>query len=201
MSRYLKSIQTIFIDRINTQLQTPSNKLNYLYCDGAFNKLSRPYGWSSVVNQDGQDVLKQYLPILHTKPFNFNIKQEFEVNLVKPRKITSIRDIVEVKFTGVKQQINGSELIAMLLALKIANHYNTTKKDILKLIKCDSSTIISWCNGICHLKSGCKDSGGVDKLEYIKQLQTEFNIFKNAGGVIQKITGGDNLADLGYHKH
>jgi ribonuclease HI len=198
MSRYLKSIQTIFIDGINTQIQTSSNKLNHLYCDGAFNKLSSPYGWSSVVNQDGQDVLHEYLPII--KYNQMNIKRNIEVNL-HVQKITSIRDIIEVKFTGVKQQINGAELIAMLLALKIANHYNTTKKDRLKLIKCDSSTIISWCNGVCHLKSGCKDSGGVDKLEYIKQLQTEFNIFKNAGGVIQKITGGDNLADLGYHKH
>jgi len=165
-----------------------------LYCDGGYNNLTKPFAWSSVVDYKGNDVISNNLNII-----NEILKNNFDYDNVKiphliNKKILD-RTIIKIKFTNIIHQNNGAELISMLIALYLAN-----KNKNINTIYCDSSTIINWCNGNCNLKLGQKDKNNNDKLYYIKLLQHQYKIFIKNNNKIIKISGDDNLADLGKHK-
>jgi hypothetical protein len=114
-------------------------------------------------------------------------------DVILPRNIGG-RTVVLAKFNDVRtQQHNGAELLALVIALRLASIIKT-----VKYIKCDSSTIICWTKG--GPRPNTRKNMDKNKLRYIEEgirLRLEF---ENRGGIVEKISGDDNLADLGYHK-
>lgn len=159
------------------------NSPTILYSDGAMNKTTGEYAWGSVVDQDGGDVLHLYRDII----YDMNIKEK-----TLPRGIGD-RLVIVTKFNDVKtQQHNGAELLALVVALRIAKECSS-----VHTIKCDSAVVLSWVTkGPLPVTRKKMDPL---KLKYIEEgikLRQEFIL---RGGVVEKISGDDNLADLGYH--
>ena len=104
------------------------------------------------------------------------------------------RTVIIAKFSDVKsQQNNGAELMALVAALRIA------LQDNIYTIYCDSDLLIKyWSLNLKKNKRLVMDPNKVKYIDELISLRVEFN--KRKGNII-KISGGDNLADLGYHHH
>lgn len=159
------------------------DEVTELYSDGGTNKTTGDEGWGSVVQQDGRDMISSYTHLLS------DMKTR---EVILPRGIGK-RTIVVSKFNDVaSQQTNGAELLALVVALRIAS-----KLSSVKCIKCDSMVVISWATK-GPLKS-TKKKMDIDKLRYIEEAIKLKNEFEKRGGILQKISGDDNLADNGWH--
>jgi ribonuclease HI len=155
-----------------------------LYSDGGMNKTTGDEAWGSVVQQDGKDMIGVYPELLK----DMNLKEVF-----LPRDIDK-RTIATAKFNDVAtQQHNGAELLALVVALRIAK-----ESESIICIKCDSATIISWSQK--GPQSVTKAKMDKNKLMYIEEAIKLRKEFEKRGGVIEKISGDDNKADLGYHR-
>ena len=154
--------------------------MSIIYCDGACNSQTNSYGWGSVVDEKGKDILEDNISSINdmfTKVENLPIGK---------------RRIIVAKFNDVNSQNNnGAELLAIIAALRIAI------KKSYKIIKCDSDLIVKWWSR-GHIS---KKNKNIDKLKeaFIKECGKLREIFETKGGQIIKISGDDNLADLGYH--
>lgn len=167
------------------------NNLSIIYTDGGCNKETSKYGeaWGSVVDMNGSDLLESYKEILECK-----VNRNFDLPYRTQKLKNDTRTIIVAKFEDVKtQNNNGAELMALLAGLRIA------KEDkMVKVIRCDSDLLVKWwSNGIISKQNMLK----IDKRKLLLIMECTHlrQIFEDRGGTIQKISGDDNLADLGYH--
>jgi ribonuclease HI len=152
-----------------------------LFCDGGMNKNTGDEAWGSVVDSKGIDLIEPNLDIL----YDFNIrcaKLKYEY-----------RHIISCKFSDVKyQQNNGAELLAFIAALRIAI------KRGYKNIKLDSNLIYQyWSKGQVNKTTLSKMDS--NKKNYIFECKELREKFESQGGLVEKIPGKNNLADLGWH--
>jgi ribonuclease HI len=163
-----------------SSISSVDNK-HVIYCDGGHNKATGTVAWACAVDGDSMDLLNKYKNL-------FSNKEMKDVELpVGPR------TVLISNFTDVTtQQNNGAELLGMYAALVIAKH-----KPGYKLIKCDSQLIVEyWSKKLCPKKALKMDPKKVALIKEVIVLRKEFEM---TGGVIEKISGDVNLADLGYH--
>lgn len=182
-----------------------SAKFEKIYCDGAFNKQTTPNGWASVVAENKQDIIG-----LHSDKFaQYLVKLQIDATKVKIEKknmfqkqSNTIRSVVISHFDDCKMQNNGAELIAMVFAMYYAVYIkplNSNALDMKKIIVCSDSQLLidHWSK-----KLGQDKIAGMDphKYQLILELQRLRKLFEAQGHKLLKISGDDNLADLGAHK-
>jgi ribonuclease HI len=157
---------------------------NEIYCDGACNSHTKIEGWGSVINSEGKDILN----LENTIDCLSGIKNRIEKLPVGSRRvlIANFDDVTT-------QNNNGAELLALLAALRIA-----IKHPIIKVINCDSELLVKWWS-LGHVKKKTSNSMDKAKFNYIKECENLRKIFESRGGQIIKISGNENIADLGWH--
>lgn len=150
----------------------------YIYVDGGKNRDTGDYAFASIVDSNGNDLIK---------PYSF-LFQDFDLQDVTLP--VGKRTIIRCLFPGVEQQNNGAELIAALCGTRIALYTGN-----IDIIYSDSDLIVKyWSKNISKVK---RYSLGFYKYYLINQLISNC---KEWNGKIVKIPGKDNLADLGYHR-
>lgn len=93
-------------------------------------------------------------------------------------------------FVSAKRTNNFGELVGIYASLQYAKKYG------IKKICGDSQLVIDyWSNGRYNKKN--LDDDTIELIEKVKKLKIEYE--KN-GGVVEKISGDYNPADLGFHK-
>lgn len=169
----------VFINSVNIkskEIFKPLIGRNVIYVDGGHNKMTGEVAFASVVNGNGKDLVNCYIDL-------FDDIELRDVELPVGERTVAISNFNNVT----SQQNNGAELLALIMGLRIAL-YNTKYTTIYS----DSSIVSEyWANG------RYSDNLGADKIARIRELiklKHEFN------GEIIKISGDDNLADLGFHK-
>ena len=156
--------------------------IDTIYVDGCYNKSTGDYGWASITDSNGNDLICKNLQL-------FNEFILLDVNTPKGG-----YKIIQSKFNDVKsQQINGAELLAMVGGLKLALKHG------IKKICSDSNLIVNWWSQN-KVNPHTKKKMDNDKIKYIEQCYLLRNQFIQEGGEIIKISGDNNPADLGYHK-
>lgn len=196
------------------------DSLNTIYSDGAFNKDTKPSAWASIVDAEGNDLVPLYLEKWSqycrnneqkeqkNDTFTFEEKLLNRHKLLKPKsedekgstekkenqlKNVDKRSIAVVYFPGVLQQNNCAELIALVLALRLASIESR-----IKIIYTDSQLLEKyWSKN--HVNENTKKTMDANKLAYILECATLRKQFEERGGTIQYISGDLNLSDLGYH--
>lgn len=152
-----------------------------LYVDGGMNTQTGDEAWGCVVNSKGIDVISHFPELVN------DLKIKSVILPVGQRKVC-VSTFSDVK----SQQNNGAELLSMLIALRIA----TVSK--VKEIKSDSELVVKWWSRN-HVNVHTRKTMDKQKLEYIKECGELRTKFESQGGIITKISGNENLADLGYH--
>jgi ribonuclease HI len=156
--------------------------LSMLYVDGGHNRQTGKEAWGRVVDAVGVDLLAPHVPLFP----DFQLR-----DVVLPRMGASY--VCVAKFNDVKtMQTNGSELMALVAALRLAEHY----KDKVKIIGSDSTTALFWSKTL-----GAETRAKMDprKVILIDECIRRRREFEATGGQVIKISGGENLADLGRH--
>jgi ribonuclease HI len=152
-----------------------------IYVDGAHNKRTRDEAWGSVVDQNGNDLVERYKHLLD------------DMVLTTKSLPVGTRTLIIAKFDDVStQQINGAELLSLIAGIRIA-------QEIKCLMVCSDSKLMTdyWSKRLkpeTKLKMDPLKSNWVEYLIKIRQN------FEKIGGKIEKISGDDNPADLGFHK-
>lgn len=151
-----------------------------IYCDGGHNKHTGEEAWGSVVDEENNDLIPIYKDLLNDM-------------IIKRVKLpVGDRWIIVSKFSDVStQQNNGAELLAMVASLRIA----TYNQKVFTHIYSDSELIVKWWSK--RLDEKKMKSMDKKKVEYILEM---IELRKKYNGEIVKISGDNNLADLGYHK-
>lgn len=153
-----------------------TNKDSIIYCDGGQNRMTGVYAYGSVVDGYGNDLIGNYSELLS------------DMNLEEVVLPVGKRTIIKTFFNDVaEKQNNGAELLSMIAALRIS--INTGKYNTLYS---DSQTVISWSEYGTKITNFSRE-----KLNYINELVSLRRRFR---GNIIKISGNDNLADLGFHR-
>ncbi len=148
-----------------------------IYVDGGMNKQTGEYAYASVVDNNGQDLIEKY-------SFLFTDFQLRSVDLKYER-----RTIILCYCPGVKQQNNLAELIAAICGLRIAIYEN------IDIVYSDSSLIVDYWSK--RIKTKDRERLTIYKYMLINNL---IKLSKSFNGKLIKISGNNNLADLGYHK-
>lgn len=152
-----------------------------LYVDGCCN---REIGaCASVVDENGVDLIGRYCDFLESQKL-----MEWFVRKTNPK---NGRQVYEVRFNDVAtQQNNGAELLAATLGILIALEYDYDE------VFSDSQLIVDYWSK--KLSTKIKDP---KKLEVQKILIELTDLFTRIHrGRLTKISGDDNIADLGFHK-
>jgi ribonuclease HI len=156
--------------------------LHTLHVDGGHNRQTGLEGWGRVVDAVGVDLLAPYI---HLFP-DFRLR-----DVVLPRMGASY--VLVAKFNDVKQQqVNGAELMALVAGLRIADHL----KDKVHVIGSDSTTVLFWSRTLGSEARARMDPRKVALVEECIRRRREF---EGRGGQVIKISGDDNLGDLGRH--
>jgi ribonuclease HI len=174
----------IEVEEIKNDKETTNN---IIYVDGGMNTKTGNEAWGSVVDNNGNCLIKKYKE---------QLRKDFpELKFRKEELPVGKRYIVPVIFNDVSnQQNNGAELIAMTIGLKICEYDHT-----YKVIYSDSQLIIQyWSKN--HISKDKLKTIDQDKLRYIHICSELRSDFESREGKIIKISGKDNKADLGYHK-
>lgn len=165
-----------------------------LYVDGCFNKNTNGEGWASVCNNIEKDMIESYY---------FVCLEDLPFKVVKTPK--GLKCIIIAQFNDVStQQNNGAELLAFMAALRIAKYINCNKGDNfigppIKKIYSDSQLLVQWWSkGMINKKT--KQKMDQKKLMYIYECAALRSDFEKEGGIIEFVSGDNNIADLGYHK-
>lgn len=156
------------------------NNMNVIYVDGCCNKETKDVAWGSVVNENKIDLVSKY--------------KHLYTDLIYEQKKCKVGDriVIIAKATDVEsQQNNYAELLAFVFALRL------TKINNIKEIKTDSELIYKYWSKPDHNTKLTEDE---NKNKYIKESKVLREEFEKKGGIITKIPGGENKADLGYHK-
>ncbi len=156
-----------------------------IYADGACNSKTEGFAWASVVNHKREDLLRP--------------EDHKDLVIEKKQLPKGPRNVIICKANDVaSQQNNYAELLAMVAALRIALKTNHGNKYEMKLYS-DSQLIVDyWSQGKFNLKTWNKMD--VQKQKYIVECAKLRKEFEHKGGKVIKISGDDNLADLGFHK-
>lgn len=159
------------------------NKSTIIYVDGGFNNFTKPYALGSVVNGYGLDIL------------NFYPELTSDMNIVTKTLPVGERNLVIANFNDVTiQQNNGAELLATIIGLRIAIYLNNIGIKVTHILS-DSQLIVNhWSNKLNRTDLD------PNKVKYINELIILKQNFMLQGGRLQKISGDENLADLGFHK-
>lgn len=156
-----------------------------LYFDGAMNKTTNGNGWGSVTDKHGLCMISS------------NISFATDITTLKvvlPNKQN--RTVLVVKFNDVKSaQHNGAELVAMLIALRMA----TANPSLIKSIFGDSSLLIDYWS-VGRVNKNTLEKMDASKRKMITECVTLRSQFEKGGGKIYQISGNDNPADLGFHR-
>lgn len=164
-----------------------------LYVDGSCKVGEEEAAYASVVDQDGRDVLPDHAAALLA-----------DMTLVRrPDLPVGPRLVIEARFDDVaQQQNNGAELLAAVAGLRIALSAakpSAERDDDQSLawprVLSDSTLIVQ------HWSRKCK-APHMDprKAAYVRELIALRAAFEARGGQLLHISGGDNLADLGFHR-
>ena len=158
---------------------------NSIYCDGGMNKFTKDVALGCVVDSENNCLISKYI----------DSKLFIDLELYECKLPVGTRKTVVSKFSDVsKMQNNGAELLALLISLRICNKYPE-----YKIIYCDSDLLIKyWSLGLINQKT--RNKMDPLKLQYINECTQLRKIFESNNGKIIKISGSQNLADLGYHK-
>lgn len=156
-----------------------------IYVDGGFNKHTGSEAWGSVVNGYGRDLVEY--------AYHNGLIQDIEVKYVDLP--VGRRMILVAKFEGVQHQNNGAELLALVIGLRIAIFL--VKNNIpVDTVLSDSQVILYWS---IRLKDDSAATFDPRKVSYIHELINLRREFESMNGKVDKVDGGENLADLGYH--
>lgn len=152
-----------------------------IYVDGGHGSYSGDEAWACIVDNNKTDLIANHL-------YLFNDMQYKQVDLP-----SGIRYVLVSKFSDVKsQQNNGAELLAMIGGMRIALYTNS-----YKTLFSDSNLCVEyWSKKLSDSKRSSMDP---NKVKYIDELILLRLQYESLGGVVNKISGSDNLADLGYH--
>uniref|UniRef100_A0A6C0BET8 Ribonuclease H n=1 Tax=viral metagenome TaxID=1070528 RepID=A0A6C0BET8_9ZZZZ len=155
-----------------------------IYVDGAYNKNTKPNSYGSVVNNQGLDMII----------YNKNLLTDM---LIENKDLpVGNRDVIICNFTGVSQQNNAAELMAMIAGLRIAINY-INNGILVKHIASDSKLIIEYWSK--YIKKETEELSDPKKVFYIKELILLRKRFESLGGSIVKVESDTNPADLGWH--
>ena len=164
-----------------------------IYTDGSCNPQTVPYAWASVVDEKGTCLID----INHKSNSTFPLKIEPKTMFGKKSKET--RNIILTKFDDVQhQQNNGAELVAFIIGLEICvKNYDEKKELKYNTVCCDSDLIVKWWS----VKGPSSNNTNISKekrdlIDYCMKLRKQF---EEKGGLVEKIKGDDNLADMGKH--
>ena len=157
----------------------PPTTRHILYVDGGHNAQTGKDAWACVVNRKGKDMVGKY---------KYLFRDEKMKDVILP---VGPRTVIVANYSDVtSQQNNGAELLAMWAALLISVHEKR-----YRTICSDSSLVVDyWSKKLNPAKQMYPRKKAVI-LEVI-ELRKEFEA---RGGVIVKIPGAGNPADLGYH--
>lgn len=167
-----------------------------IFCDGGDNAQTGNEAWGCVVDENNVDLLEAYQALLVDLPMRV-------ADLPQP---AGRRWVLVSKFDDVKyHQNNGAELMALLAGARIAKamctEYKYEGKPPLAPILCsDSKVVLAWSLGVDHPKQRAEMDAR--KLAYIDEL-ARLRLHLTAApheATFLKISGDDNLADLGYHR-
>ncbi|RKP02072.1 hypothetical protein CXG81DRAFT_18244 [Caulochytrium protostelioides] len=160
---------------------------NVLYVDGACNPATRASdgvsAWASVVDGAGRDVVCAS----DARGGDMDIQPQ---NLPVGK-----RNVIVTKASHVKtQNNNGAELAAMAYALRYAN----SKPGEVKVIASDSSLVLDyWSKGRVSKQTRERmDPAVKDLITEVDGLRQQF---ERNGGILVKVPGSSNPADLGWH--
>lgn len=160
--------------------------MNYsgvIYVDGGHNKVTGSVAWGCVMGYapnliDLLDFCQDYCTDIVTK------MEDLPVG----RRRVLVSDFSDVK----SQQNNGAEMLAMLIGLRIAVH----NRNVFHEIRSDSQLIVSFWSKKLNDKPGMDSR----KKKFILEMIELRKQFESTGGKIVKISGDDNVADLGFHR-
>ena len=148
-----------------------------IYTDGGHNKFTGEVAFGSVVDAHGRDLIED----------NRYLLEDMELRPVMLP--VGLRTVIISYFNDVvSQQNNGAELLALIAGLRIGIMNN------VDIIYSDSDLLIKYWS--VSLNSNKRLTMDPRKVMYIDQLIALRKQFK---GDIVKISGDDNLADLGFH--
>lgn len=178
----LKHVEDLLNTIRNYHPPTDDGKVTSLYSDSSMNGDSGKYAWASVTNNLGRCVITQ---------LGADAVKDMEIKEVKVG--SELRKVALVKFGESKQQNNGGEMVAFLIALRIA-----ATNPAINNIFLDSSLIFNyWSKG--HVKKATKDAMDKQKLAYLEECVKLRKAFEDRGGKVALISGDTNPSDLGYH--
>lgn len=161
-----------------------------LYCDGCYNASTEKKGWASVVDFRGHDVIGDFLFLVQ----DLTVKKT-----MLPKSIE--RYVIQCEFGDVKQQQNnGAELLGLVVALRIACSRDASDNpQQYTTILCDSKLMTDfWSLG--RIAAATKNKMDPKKLQWIEECIRLRKQFEMDHGRIVRISGDDNLADLGFHQ-
>jgi len=171
----------------------PSVRL--LYSDGAFNKKTTPFAWASVVDSTYHDLIQEHKDAPWIR--DVVIRRHKLGPYIAKECMDKERDVIQVQFDDVKtNQNNGAELVALLIALRIAEHVYSNQ---IVHIYCDSEILVNaWSKGRVGLET--KLNMDPMKYQYILECAALRRRLESRKGKVLWICGDDNKADLGFHR-
>lgn len=175
-----------FINNRDTVIQINFNKSRVIYVDGGKNKFTGENAYASVVDGYGNDLLNFYRGLLT------------DMTLITVSLPKGIRTVIVARFSDVEsQQNNGAELLAAVAGLRIAI-FLSTNGYLIEHVLSDSQLIVEyWSNRLKEDSANTMDPIKVRFINELIELKSKFSLFN---GLLTKISGDDNLADLGFHR-
>ena len=152
-----------------------------IYVDAGHNKETGDSSWASIVNSNGDCLIREYKSLF----------SEFELRdvIIKDKP----RTIIIIKIGDLIQQNNNGELIALISGLKLALNIGYINE-----IYSDSDLMVKYWSKKLGNEQRLKFEPL--KVQYIDELISLRKQFEAIGGNITKISGDFNLADIGYHR-
>jgi ribonuclease HI len=155
-----------------------------LYSDGCMNGDTGDDAWASVTDSKSVDLVAKHRCL-------FSDMKLKEVKTPKGKYVVAIANFNDVA----SKHVNGAELMAMVMALRIATVLGEPRGSI----HCDSSLIVKyWSLGGVNPSTLRKMDER--KKMYVNECKSLREEHESLGGKIVKIPGKGNPADLGYHK-
>jgi ribonuclease HI len=197
-NEFQKYYPLMIVNKVNDEdvKETKNSKENtdmsIIYVDGCCNSDTINCAWGSVVNKNKVDLIPIYKHL--SKDFKYLDLSKLQISENKKLQISKNikNEVIIAKTTDVISQHNNyAELLSFLFALRISKENINVKE-----IKSDSELVIKYWSNPNHNTKIPKDK---EKHKYILESKELRKIFEKRGGIITKISGNDNLADLGYH--
>jgi ribonuclease HI len=175
-----------------------------LFTDGAQNMKTGHYAYSTIVDQYGNDWYQLYKKLFPKSqvfvPPGEYPKFGFTTSTEKKRKLgTTSRTVKKVRFGSESQQNNSAEIQAFKDALEIAIKMGPS---VVQKISTDSKLVLDfWSKNRVNAQTRAKMALDCpEKLDLIKKTAELRETWEESGGQIGFVPGGDNPADLGFHR-